>query len=115
MWCYRRFGHNEGDEPSFTQPLMYGQIKKHPAVSALYAERLAAQGVIDGGWKGNLEDTITATLENEFEAAKTYKANEADWFGAAGPGSTSLPTRSPRAATWPPASNRSCSTAWDAR
>ncbi|MBB3356692.1 2-oxoglutarate dehydrogenase E1 component [Novosphingobium capsulatum] len=81
MWCYRRFGHNEGDEPSFTQPLMYAKIKKHPAVSTLYAERLAAEGVIDKGWKGDVEDHFTATLENEFEAAKSYKANEADWFG----------------------------------
>ncbi len=81
MWCYRRFGHNEGDEPSFTQPLMYAQIKKHPAVSTLYAERLAAEGVIDKSWKGEVEDHFTATLENEFEAAKSYKANEADWFG----------------------------------
>jgi len=81
MWCYRRFGHNEGDEPSFTQPLTYAQIKKHPAVSTLYAERLAAEGVIDKSWKGEVEDHFTATLENEFEAAKSYKANEADWFG----------------------------------
>ncbi|GHC92283.1 2-oxoglutarate dehydrogenase E1 component [Novosphingobium pokkalii] len=81
MWCYRRFGHNEGDEPSFTQPLMYAKIKKHPAVSSLYAERLVAEGVIDKNWKGEAEDHFTATLENEFEAAKSYKANEADWFG----------------------------------
>ncbi|NML93138.1 2-oxoglutarate dehydrogenase E1 component [Novosphingobium olei] len=81
MWCYRRFGHNEGDEPGFTQPLMYAKIRQHPAVSALYAERLIAQGVIDGATKGEIEDHFTATLETEFEAAKSYKANEADWFG----------------------------------
>ena len=40
MWCYRRFGHNEGDEPSFTQPLMYAAIRKHPPVSEVYGERL---------------------------------------------------------------------------
>ncbi|MGN6356652.1 MAG: 2-oxoglutarate dehydrogenase E1 component, partial [Novosphingobium sp.] len=80
MWCYRRFGHNEGDEPSFTQPLMYSKIRAHPPVSALYAERLTKEGVIDAAF---LDDTITAFtdhLETEFEAAKTYKANEADWF-----------------------------------
>ena len=81
MWCYRRFGHNEGDEPSFTQPLMYARIKQHPAVSEVYARRLVDQGVIDRNWKGENEDRFTATLETEFEAAKSYKANEADWFG----------------------------------
>jgi 2-oxoglutarate dehydrogenase E1 component len=81
MWCYRRFGHNEGDEPSFTQPLMYAKIRQHPPISAIYAERLVAQGVIDGAWKGQSEDSFIATLEGEFDAAKSYKANEADWFG----------------------------------
>ncbi|KUR74149.1 2-oxoglutarate dehydrogenase E1 component [Novosphingobium sp. Fuku2-ISO-50] len=81
MWCYRRFGHNEGDEPSFTQPLMYAKIRQHPAISAVYADRLVAQGVIDAGWKAQTEESFVATLENEFEAAKSYKANEADWFG----------------------------------
>src|SRR3546814_5492214 len=47
MWCYRRFGHNEGDEPSFTQPLMYDAIRKHPSVSAIYADRLASESVVD--------------------------------------------------------------------
>ncbi|WP_338467985.1 2-oxoglutarate dehydrogenase E1 component [Novosphingobium sp. ZN18A2] len=81
MWCYRRFGHNEGDEPSFTQPLMYAKIKKHPPVSAVYADRLIAEGVIDKNWRGENEDRFTATLDAEFEAAKGYKANQADWFG----------------------------------
>ncbi|MCW1381566.1 2-oxoglutarate dehydrogenase E1 component [Novosphingobium sp. KCTC 2891] len=81
MWCYRRFGHNEGDEPGFTQPLMYAKIRQHPAVSTLYAERLVEQGVIDASTKGEIEDHFVATLETEFEAAKSYKANEADWFG----------------------------------
>ena len=81
MWCYRRFGHNEGDEPSFTQPLMYAKIKQHPAVSEIYARRLIDQGVIDKDWKGENEDRFVATLETEFEAAKSYKANHADWFG----------------------------------
>ncbi len=81
MWCYRRFGHNEGDEPSFTQPLMYAKIRQHPPISAIYAERLVAQGVIDGAWKTACEESFVATLEAEFDASKSYKANEADWFG----------------------------------
>ncbi len=81
MWCYRRFGHNEGDEPSFTQPLMYAKIRQHPPISAIYADRLVAQGVIDGAWKTQSEDSFVATLEAEFDASKSYKANEADWFG----------------------------------
>ncbi len=80
MWCYRRFGHNEGDEPSFTQPLMYNKIRQHPLVSEIYAKRLVAQGVVDQAW---VDATITATLDNfeaEFQAGQSYKPNKADWF-----------------------------------
>ncbi|MGV2495761.1 2-oxoglutarate dehydrogenase E1 component [Pelagerythrobacter aerophilus] len=81
MWCYRRFGHNEGDEPKFTQPLMYDAIKGHPKVSEIYAARLVEQGVIDEGERDKLSAEFVDTLEQEFEAAKSYKPNEADWFG----------------------------------
>jgi len=81
MWCYRRFGHNEGDEPKFTQPLMYDKIRKHPKVSFHYEERLIKEGVIDEGHRQSTCDAFVAELEAEFEAAKSYKANEADWFG----------------------------------
>ena len=81
MWCYRRFGHNEGDEPSFTQPLMYANIKTHPAVSAVYAPRLVEQGVIDDNWANDHATRFVAQLEDEFTAGQNYKANEADWFG----------------------------------
>ncbi|KLE35850.1 2-oxoglutarate dehydrogenase E1 component [Aurantiacibacter luteus] len=80
MWCYRRFGHNEGDEPSFTQPLMYKEIRNHPRVSDLYSERLKTEGVIDAGTAPALRDEFTAHLDAEFEAAKGYKPNEVDWF-----------------------------------
>ena len=80
MWCYRRFGHNEGDEPSFTQPLMYAAIRTHPPVSRLYADRLEAEGVIDRNGLGEMETRFVATLEAEFTAAPSYKANQADWF-----------------------------------
>ncbi|GGD54733.1 2-oxoglutarate dehydrogenase E1 component [Erythrobacter arachoides] len=80
MWCYRRFGHNEGDEPSFTQPLMYKEIRKHPRVSELYSERLKAEGVIDAGTAPALRGEFTAHLDAEFEAGKSYKPNDVDWF-----------------------------------
>ncbi|MGD9810529.1 MAG: 2-oxoglutarate dehydrogenase E1 component [Sphingobium sp.] len=80
MWCYRRFGHNEGDEPSFTQPLMYREIRKHPPVSEVYASRLREEGVIDEGFTQQATAQFTELLEEEFEAAKTYKSNHADWF-----------------------------------
>ncbi|GAA4040630.1 2-oxoglutarate dehydrogenase E1 component [Parerythrobacter jejuensis] len=81
MWCYRRFGHNEGDEPKFTQPLMYDEIRKHPKVSVVYSERLKQQGVIDDAFlDGQIKD-FTDHLQEEFDASKSYEPNEADWFG----------------------------------
>jgi 2-oxoglutarate dehydrogenase E1 component len=83
MWCYRRFGHNEGDEPSFTQPLMYAAIREHPPISELYAKRLIAEKVIEPGWVDGEIAAFTAFLEGEFEAAKSYLPNKADWFEGA--------------------------------
>jgi 2-oxoglutarate dehydrogenase E1 component len=80
MWCYRRFGHNESDEPSFTQPLMYAQIGKQKPVSDLYAARLVREGVIDAAYLPSAIDRYTAMLEADFEAATSFKANKADWF-----------------------------------
>jgi 2-oxoglutarate dehydrogenase E1 component len=80
MWCYRRFGHNEGDEPGFTQPLMYDAIKKHPPVSAIYGGRLAAEGVIGEGAVEQHAAEFVEQLETDFEAAKGYRVNKADWF-----------------------------------
>lgn len=80
MWCYRRFGHNEGDEPSFTQPLMYERIRKHPPVSVGYQARLEEQGTIASGDADAMRQGFVARLEEDFEAAKSYKPNKADWF-----------------------------------
>jgi len=80
MWCYRRFGHNEGDEPSFTQPLMYAAIRQHPPISAIYEKRLIDEGVIDAKWVEDHTKTYVDHLEEEFQAAVSYKPNKADWF-----------------------------------
>ena len=81
MWCYRRFGHNEGDEPKFTQPLMYDKIRAHPKVSVAYEARLVRESVVEPGTRARMADEFVSLLEEEFEAGKNYKANEADWFG----------------------------------
>ncbi len=81
MWCYRRFGHNEGDEPSFTQPLMYAEIRKHPKVSKVYGKRLIEEGVVDQAWIDQTAQEYDDFLEQEFEAGKSYEPNKADWFG----------------------------------
>ena len=80
MWCYRRFGHNEGDEPSFTQPEMYAAIKKHPPISELYAKRLIDEGIVDQAWVDKATSQYVAHLEEEFESAVSYLPNKADWF-----------------------------------
>jgi 2-oxoglutarate dehydrogenase E1 component len=80
MWCYRRFGHNEGDEPSFTQPLMYAAIKQHPPISEIYGKRLIAEGVVDQTWIGQRTQEYLTHLEEEFQSAVSYEPNKADWF-----------------------------------
>src|SRR5689334_2268771 len=80
MWCYRRFGHNEGDEPSFTQPQMYAAIKKHPPISQIYAQRLIEQGVVDQTWIDRETKEYVAHLEEDFQSAVSYLPNKADWF-----------------------------------
>ena len=80
MWCYRRFGHNEGDEPSFTQPLMYAAIRTHPPVSELYGAKLIGEGVVDQAWIDARTHDFIAHLESEFTAGTSYLPNKADWF-----------------------------------
>jgi 2-oxoglutarate dehydrogenase E1 component len=80
MWCYRRFGHNEGDEPSFTQPQMYAAIKKHPPISEIYGKRLIAEGVVDEAWIDTTTKQFVAHLDEEFQSAVSYLPNKADWF-----------------------------------
>ncbi|MCK9991752.1 MAG: 2-oxoglutarate dehydrogenase E1 component [Alphaproteobacteria bacterium] len=80
MFCYRRHGHNEGDEPSFTQPLMYKIIRSHPTTLQLYSERLIAEGSITQDEFTAMADNFRAHLDAQFEAATGYKPNKADWL-----------------------------------
>jgi 2-oxoglutarate dehydrogenase E1 component len=83
MFCYRRFGHNEGDEPLFTQPLMYKKIAKHPTARQIYAEKLAEEGVVSKEDGDALVAKKFELLEAEFEAANSFKPNKADWLEGA--------------------------------
>ena len=80
IFCYRRFGHNEGDEPMFTNPVMYNRIKKHKTTLQLYTERLVKDGLIPEGEIEDMKAAFQARLNEEFEAGKDYKPNKADWL-----------------------------------
>ena len=91
LFCYRRHGHNEGDEPAFTQPLMYRTIARHPTTRQLYAQRLVAEGVIPEGEAEAMAARFVSRLESEFEAAKSYRPNKADWLEGAWAGLAEAP------------------------
>ena len=80
MWCYRRFGHNEGDEPAFTQPLMYKKIATHPSTRAIYAEQLVREGAITQEKVDAITQEDREQLDSDFEAANSYRPNKADWL-----------------------------------
>ncbi|MBF0305144.1 MAG: 2-oxoglutarate dehydrogenase E1 component [Alphaproteobacteria bacterium] len=80
MTCYRRHGHNESDEPAFTQPLMYRKIAQHPTTRQLYARKLISEGLIGEDEANGMVSGFQDRLEREFEAAKAYKVNKADWL-----------------------------------
>lgn len=78
MYCYRRNGHNEGDEPMFTQPLMYKQIKDHKTTRTLYAEQLSREGLINEDEAKAISDEFNNELEDAFKAAENYSPNQPD-------------------------------------
>ncbi len=80
IFCYRRFGHNEGDEPMFTNPIMYKRIKSHKTTLAIYTERLVKDGLIPEGEIEDMKAAFQAHLNDEFETGKNYKPNKADWL-----------------------------------
>lgn len=83
MFCYRRFGHNEGDEPSFTQPLMYKAIRAHKTTVQLYSDKLIAEGLIKQEEIDQMKAQWRENLETEFDAGQSYKPNKADWLDGA--------------------------------
>ena len=79
MVCYRRFGHNEGDEPSFTQPLMYKKIREHPTTLKIYGKKLIDDGLISQREQKNKKVEFKNSLNKEFIGAKDYKV-KMKWF-----------------------------------
>ncbi|MCG7508607.1 2-oxoglutarate dehydrogenase E1 component [Mesorhizobium retamae] len=83
MFCYRRFGHNEGDEPAFTQPIMYRKIRTQKTAVQLYADRLIAEGHLAQADLDKMKADWRAHLESEWEVGQAYKPNKADWLDGA--------------------------------
>jgi 2-oxoglutarate dehydrogenase E1 component len=80
MFCYRRFGHNESDEPSFTQPLMYKRIGVHETAVKIYSARLISEGVIDEAGFEAMKAAYRKRLDEALAVATGYKSNKADWL-----------------------------------
>ncbi len=91
MFCYRRHGHNEGDEPSFTQPLMYKAIKNHKTTAEIYAAKLIKEEIINKDQVDNYRENIWKDLEKKFIKAGNYKAKGRSWLGGQWTGLTSAP------------------------
>ena len=79
MICYRRHGHNESDEPGFTQPLMYRKIRSHPTTVALYSKKLIDEGTLTEAGVEEIKASVRAHLDEELRLSEGYKPNEADW------------------------------------
>lgn len=83
MFCYRRYGHNEGDEPGFTQPLMYKKIRQHPSTLTIYSGKLVGEGLITAEEVEAARAAWRKRLDEEFESAQSYLPNKADWLDGA--------------------------------
>ena len=80
MFCYRRFGHNESDEPAFTQPIMYRKIRSHPSTVQIYSKQLVEAGVLTQPEVNAMQASFRSHLDTELAASEGYKPNKADWL-----------------------------------
>ena len=80
MFCYRRFGHNESDEPAFTQPIMYRKIRSHPSTVQIYSKQLVESGVLTQQDVDGMQASFRGHLDQELAASEGYKPNKADWL-----------------------------------
>lgn len=99
LWCYRRHGHNEADEPSFTQPLMYRRIAQHPTARQIYSQRLIDEDVISEDEATAIHKAFQDQLNDAFDASAGYKMNNADWLEGAWKGLSKAPSDYERGTT----------------
>jgi len=92
VFCYRRFGHNEGDEPAFTQPIMYRKIKTHPTTLQIYGDKLVKEGLVTAEDIDNQKAQWREYLDGEFDTGQAYMPNKADWLDGAWSGLTTADT-----------------------
>ena len=83
LFCYRRYGHNEADEPAFTQPLMYERISRHPSTREVYAQRLIEEGVVQAPDVEEIVRECTERLGSAFDRAASYEPDKAEWLEGA--------------------------------
>ena len=96
MICYRRFGHNESDEPSFTQPQMYRVIKDHASTLQLYTSKLVGDGTLNQAEADAMQAEFNQRLDDEYNAAKSHLPNRADWLDGRWQGLEKAPKNSDR-------------------
>ncbi|MBA2587803.1 MAG: 2-oxoglutarate dehydrogenase E1 component, partial [Alphaproteobacteria bacterium] len=96
MICYRRFGHNESDEPSFTQPQMYRVIKDHKSTLQIYTDKLVKEGSMSQAEADGMQAEFNKRLDDEFNASKSHLPNRADWLDGRWQGLEKAPKNSDR-------------------